>query len=337
MPTGTPRELSDWNLLRSFVAVVDTGTLTGAAERLGSTQPSVGRHIRTLEKSLGETLFVRQPGRLKPTAQGLALYEMAARMRDAAREISQGLDGDSPASAAAAKVSGVVRLTTGEVLGVKVLPALLAPLLHQHPQLELELVVSNTTENLRRREADIAVRFYRPTQDDVITSHLGQVEIGLYVRRDLLAGHQAPTSLDDAMRLAEHLPPIGYDQVPVDLAGLLRGPQPSAPLQFRLRTDAILAQHAAIEAGLGVGNHWVGLARLQPDLVRVLVDQVAVRLDVWLCAHDELRRSRRMRLVWDHLAAMLPPWLAAQAEGAEPGASSAASPRRGVAGATPTP
>jgi DNA-binding transcriptional LysR family regulator len=253
---------------------------------------------------------VRQPGRLKPTAQGLALYEVAARMRDAAREISLGLDGDDATPAAAAPVSGVVRLTTGEVLGVKVLPALLAPLLHQHPQLELELVVSNTTENLRRREADIAVRFYRPTQDDVIASHLGQVEIGLFVRRDRLAGQAPPVTLDDAMRLADLLPPIGYDQVPVDLAGLLKGPQPGRPLQFRLRTDAILAQHAAVEAGLGVGNHWVGLAGRQPELVRVLADQVAVKLDVWLCAHDELRRSRRMRLVWDHLAATLPPWLA---------------------------
>jgi DNA-binding transcriptional LysR family regulator len=337
MPAPSPRELSDWNLLRSFVAVVDTGTLTGAAERLGSTQPSVGRHVRTLEKSLGETLFVRQPGRLKPTAQGLALYEVAARMRDAAREISQGLEASSTAKLSPAPVSGVVRLTTGEVLGVKVLPALLAPLLHQHPQLELELVVSNTTENLRRREADIAVRFYRPTQDDVITSHLGQVEIGLYVRRDLLAGQAAPTSLDEAMRLAGSLPPIGYDQVPVDLAGLLQGPPPSTPLTFRLRTDAILAQHAAVEAGLGVGNHWVGLASRQPELVRVLADQVAVKLDVWLCAHDELRRSRRMRLVWDHLAATLPPWLAAQADADLPGSSSAASPRRGVAGAAPTP
>lgn len=314
MSTSAPRDLSDWNLLRSFVAVVDTGTLTGAAERLGSTQPSVGRHVRALEKALGETLFVRLPGRLTPTAQGLALYEVAARMRDAAREITQGLEPDGTAAATPAPIGGVVRITTGEVLGVKVLPALLAPLLQQHPQLEIELVVSNTTENLRRREADIAVRFYRPTQDDVITSHLGQVEIGLYVRRDRLAGHAPPATLDDAMRLADQLPPIGYDQVPVDLAGLLRGPAPSKPLQFRLRTDAILAQHAAVEAGLGVGNHWVGLARQQPELVRVLADQVAVKLDVWLCAHDELRRSRRMRLVWDHVAAMLPPWLAQHAD-----------------------
>ncbi len=314
MSTSVPRDLSDWNLLRSFVAVVDTGTLTGAAERLGSTQPSVGRHVRALEKALGETLFVRLPGRLTPTAQGLALYEVAARMRDAAREITQGLEPDGTAAATPAPIGGVVRITTGEVLGVKVLPALLAPLLQQHPQLEIELVVSNTTENLRRREADIAVRFYRPTQDDVITSHLGQVEIGLYVRRDRLAGHAPPATLDDAMRLADQLPPIGYDQVPVDLAGLLRGPAPSKPLQFRLRTDAILAQHAAVEAGLGVGNHWVGLARQQPELVRVLADQVAVKLDVWLCAHDELRRSRRMRLVWDHVAAMLPPWLAQHAD-----------------------
>jgi DNA-binding transcriptional LysR family regulator len=215
-------------------------------------------------------------------------------------------------------VAGTVRLTTGEVLGVKVLPALLTPLLQQHTQLELELVVSNSTENLRRREADIAVRFYRPTQDDVIASHLGQIEIGLYVRRDLLAGRPAPSSLDEALQLSDTLPLIGYDQVPVDLAGLLRGPPPSRPLQFRLRSDAILAQHAAVEAGLGVGNHWVGLASRQPELVRVLADQVAVKLDVWLCAHDELRRSRRMRLVWDHLAASLPPWLATHGE---PGAA----------------
>ncbi len=304
--TASPaRELPDWNLLRSFVAVVDTGTLTGAAERLGSTQPSVGRHIRTLEKSLGETLFKRLPGRLIPTDRGQALYEVAARMRDAAREIAQGVDQSAPQAA-----KGTVRITTGEVLGVRVLPQLLAPLLTQEPSLEIELVVSNATDNLRRREADIAVRFYKPTQEDLIAMPLGTVDIGLYAHRDLLA--RLPT----APRLSPSLPDlgtaclIGYDQMPMDAESHLRGPKPTQPLHFRFRTDAILAQQAAVLHGLGIGSLWVGVARDNPAMVRVLPDQVAITLDVWLCAHDELRRSRRMRVVWDHLAATLPPWLA---------------------------
>ena len=171
-PTG-PR-LSDWNLLRSFIAVYEAGTLTEAARRLGSTQPSLGRHVRELEQQLGEALFTRKPGRLAPTEAARALYARAGPMQAAARDAER-LFGEARHS-----VAGTVRVAVSEVYGSLVVAPLLAPLLAAYPELEIELSVSNRADNVLRRDADIAVRFFRPDQEDLIATLLGRTELGLF-------------------------------------------------------------------------------------------------------------------------------------------------------------
>jgi DNA-binding transcriptional LysR family regulator len=165
-PPG-PR-IDDWNLLRSFIAIYETGTLTDAARRLGMTQPNMGRHLRQLEALLNETLFVRLPSKLKACARADALYVASAPMHQAVREAAR-LFSDQPE-----RVVGVVRLAVSQAYGYHVVPPLLAPLLHEEPELEIELVVSNHSNNLLRRDADIAVRHFRPQQDDVIARIRGR-------------------------------------------------------------------------------------------------------------------------------------------------------------------
>jgi DNA-binding transcriptional LysR family regulator len=157
--------LQDWNLLRSFIAVHEAGTLTEAARRLGSTQPSVGRHLRELEAALGETLFVRLPGRLKPTERAQALYDAVAAMKDAALAAGRLFDN------ARQELAGTVRLAVSEVYATLVVAPIVSRMLADQPGLEIELSVSNRADNLLRRDADIAVRFFRPEQDDVIAVH----------------------------------------------------------------------------------------------------------------------------------------------------------------------
>ncbi len=283
--------LDDWNLLRSFIAIHETGTLTEAAKRLGTTQPNMGRHLRELETLLGETLFVRLPGKLKANARAAALYEATSPMhqavRDAARLFTE--DGDA--------IVGVVRVAVSEGYGYHVVPRLIAPLLHEHPALEIELAVSNQSENLLRREADIAVRHFRPQQEGLIARKVGTATMGLYAHESYLAKFGEPTNYT----MPKGAVLAGFDRTPMDLSKAVSGDRPTSPVRFRWRSDAVMAVQAAVECGAAVGMYYVDIAAERPGLRRVLTDRIQIQDEVWLCAHDELRRSRRMRVVWDRL------------------------------------
>lgn len=286
--------LDDWNLLRSFMAVYEVGTLTAAAESLRLTQPTLGRHIRELEALVGETLFDRVPGLMKPTQRADFLMARLQPLRDGIGSFEQALSGSAEA------IAGTVRITTSQTFGALELPRLLAPLLRQEPLLQIEVQATDTVENLVRREADIAVRFFRPEQDDVIAVSVGQTEVGLYGHRDVV----------DALRPGS---------TPSDLKGryvgdvdLQRAMEVSAnvghPLQrhdFSFRSASSVGQLCAIEAGVGVGAMLALFANRRPALRRVFPDVVSLPVGVWLCAHEDLRRSPRMRCVFDHLSQAL--------------------------------
>jgi DNA-binding transcriptional LysR family regulator len=292
--TRAPRagpSLDDWNLLRSFIAVYETGTLTEAARRLGTTQPSVGRHLRELEGALGEALFVRLPGRLKPTERAHALHGVVAVMKASALEAER-LFAD-----AREVLVGTVRVAASEVYATHVIAPILARLLAEQPELEIELSVSNLADNLLRRDADIAVRFFRPEQEDVIAAHVGNTELGLFAHESYLARHGEP----DGFELPAQAFIAGFDREPVPLGPLIKGAPPGRPVRFRLRTDAILARYAAVETGFGVGAYLVDVAAERPGLKRILPDRFGQPQEVWLCAHPELRRSAAMRFVWVNL------------------------------------
>ena len=296
--TRAPRAgpaLDDWNLLRSFIAVYETGTLTEAARRLDTTQPSVGRHVRELEGALGEALFVRLPGRLKPTERAHALHGVVAAMKASAIEAER-LFADARET-----LVGTVRVAASEVYATHVIAPVLARLLAEQPELEIELSVSNLADNLLRRDADIAVRFFRPEQEDVIATHVGTTELGLFAHESYLARHGEPTGFE----LPAQAFVAGFDREPVPLGPLIKGPAPARPVRFRLRTDAILARYAAVETGLGVGAYLADVAAERPGLKRVLADLFGQPQEVWLCAHPELRRSAAMRYVWAHLESAL--------------------------------
>jgi len=292
-PPG-PR-LDDWNLLRSFLLIYETGTLTEAARRAGSTQPSMGRHLRELEERLGETLFVRLPGKLKPTPRADVLHAATRPMHLAVREAQRLFTGDKE------QVVGVVRVAVAEAYAYHVVPQILAPLLHDHPELEIELSVSNRADNLLRRDADIAIRFFRPQQNDVVALKVGETEMGLFVREDYLERFGEPQDVVVPPRAVV----AGFDREPMPLERALQGEAPPQPLRFRMRSDSALAREAAVESGFCMGMFFVDIAQQRPWLRRVLPNRVRLPQEVWLCAHDEVRRSNRMRLVWDCLASAL--------------------------------
>jgi DNA-binding transcriptional LysR family regulator len=287
--------LEDWNLLRSFIAIYETGTLTEAANRLNTTQPSMGRHLRELEAQVNETLFVRLPGKLKPNARADELFEAILPMRLSIR------DAENLFFNKAAAVSGVVRVAVAETHAYHVIPTILMPLLDQHSELEIELSVSNQSDNLLRRDADIAVRFFRPSQDDIIAIKVGDTSLGMYAHEDYIKRHGEPTELELS---GGHIV-SGNDREPLPKTGVLHGAPPKQPIRFRFRTDFVLAREASAMAGHTMSMMFVDIAKTKPQLKRVLADRINLKQEVWLCAHEELKRSPRMRLVWEQLEVSL--------------------------------
>jgi DNA-binding transcriptional LysR family regulator len=281
-----------WDHYRSFLTVLHEGSLSAAARMLGLTQPTLARHVSQLEEALGAvSLFTRSPQGLAPTAAALRLVPHAEAMSAAADALMRAAAGDE------AMLSGVVRITASEVVGGEVLPPILRNLRQQHPGLVFEVVLSNATTNLLRREADIAVRMVRPTQKALVTKRAGDIVLGLYAHPDYLAAHGTPKRLED---VAGHAV-VGFDRDALSARAIEASGFPLRREMFAYRTDNQLAQIAAIRAGLGIGICHVALAARPPQLVRLFPDEVAVPLDTWIAMHEDLRGDRRMRLTFDHL------------------------------------
>jgi len=291
-----------WELYRSFLGVLNEGSLSGAARALGLTQPTVGRHVAALERELGTVLFTRSQTGLMPTevAETLRGYAQAMASTAAALERAAGSQG------AAGAVNGVVRISCSDVIGIEVLPTIIAGLRVAHPGLKVECVLTDRVQDLLQREADIAVRMVAPKQAQLMARRIGHIEVGLHARRDYLARHGTPRDVD---RLAEHAI-IGYDQPTAFLRQAEKLVKGLRRELFSLRCDSNVAQLALIRAGAGIGLCQVPLARRDAELVRVLPRRVSFQLDTWVTMHEDFRNSPRCRVTFDALVQGLSDYLA---------------------------
>jgi len=292
-----------WDLYRSFLAVLDEGSLSGAARALDLAQPTVGRHVETLEKALGgDPLFTRSPGGLRPTEGALALAPHAKAMAVAAQSLVRAASGDT------GSVRGVVRLTASDIVGVEVLPPMLTEFRERHGEVAFELALSNRLEDLLRGEADIAVRMARPTQGALFARRIGDVHLTMFAHRCYLQRHGEPRTLEE---LAGHTL-IGYDRLSPSRETLRQIPIEVSRELFALRTDSELAQLAALRAGFGICPCQPAIARADPNLTPILEGVFGFDLEVWVVMHEDLKASRRMRLLFDHLVEGLKVYVAAR-------------------------
>jgi DNA-binding transcriptional LysR family regulator len=286
----------DWALVRSFLAVLDAGSLTGAARRLGTRQPTLTRHVAELERQLGAPLFERTGRGVVPTALALAIADGARQMQGGAEALSRRVAGARDAT------SGSVRITTSDVAAVYLLPPVLAALRHAEPGIQVELVASNALSNLLRREADIAVRMLRPAQGSLVARKLAELPVGAAAHERYLARAGTPHNPAD---LARHTL-IGYDRDETMVRGFAALGMPLPREAFALRTDDQVAYGRLVAEGAGIGfvalynmAHWPGVRRVLPML------QIPP-LPCWLAVHREIRGSRVVRRVYDFLAEHIP-------------------------------
>ncbi len=280
-----------WELYRSFLSVLKEGSLSAAARALGTTQPTVGRHIEALEQALGIVLFTRSQSGLAPTEIALAIRGYAEAVESTVASLERA------ASSQGNEVSGVVRVTASDVIGVEVLPPIITRMREQYPDIKVELVLSDRVQDLLHREADIAVRMVQPKQEQLVARRIGQIELGFYAHAEYLRLHGTPRTTND---LAEHSI-IGYDLETtfVRRAGKLL---PNFPRKnFSLASDSNLAQFALIRSGAGIGVCQVILAKRDPALSRVLAKSFSMKLETWVTMHEDLRNSPRCRVVFDAL------------------------------------
>jgi DNA-binding transcriptional LysR family regulator len=291
----------NWEWYRSLVSVLETGSLSAAGRALGLTQPTVGRHIASLEAALGLKLFIRSFDGFAPTDAALELKPYAATLASTAAALRR------VASSLGDGVRGTVRLTASEVVGVEILPPILAALRRLHPQLVIELVLSNQVDNLLTREADIAVRMVRPTQDALIARRVGAIELGFHASAQYLADHGSPR---DMSQLKRHTL-IGFDTETAFIRRLQVRYPAFTRASLALRADSDLANLAAIRAGFGIGVCQVPLAARDPSLVRVLAKAFAPTLDTWIVMHEDLRDSARCASTFAALVSGLKGYIAA--------------------------
>jgi DNA-binding transcriptional LysR family regulator len=289
----------DWTLVRSFLAVLEAGSVTAAARRGGATQPTLSRQVAELEAQLGVPLFERTGRGVTPTAAALEIAEAARRMHDAALAVSGGL------ARSRSQTRGVVRVTTSEVAANWLLPRALARFQRAHPGIEIELVASNELTNLLRREADIAVRMVRPVQSSLVAKKLGEIEIVAAAHATYLAGAaplRAPGDL-----LAHRL--VGFDRDDSIVRGFARLGVALSRSDFACRTDDQVAYVQLVAAGAGVGFVAGYVARQLPGIVRLLPELAIPTLPCWLAVHREIRSNPIVRTVYDFLSRELQPEL----------------------------
>lgn len=280
----------DWDDQRAFLAVMETGSLSAAARRLGLSHPTMRARIEGLEAVLGTVLFTRSVHGLVPTPTAEAMAAPARAMAHASEAMLRAASADS------ALAAGRVRLSVSEFVGIEVVPSMLLGLRDKHPQLAVELELNNASADLLDQQVDVAVRMHSPEQSALAAKKVPSIPLGLFAHRDYLAIHGRPSSKAE---IGAHLF-IGPDRNRGDLAVAASIGDP-AGIRWIARTDSHPAQLALARAGLGIAVAQIPTAARYPELERVLSDIELPQLPTWIVTHENLRRLPRVAALFDHL------------------------------------
>jgi DNA-binding transcriptional LysR family regulator len=282
----------DWNQVRAFLVAAEEGSFSAASRALGLTQPTLGRQVSALEARLGVTLFERLGRSLSLTDSGLELLDHVRAMGDAASRLSLTASGQSQ------RIEGRVCITATDIMSMYLLPDILRRLREVAPGIEVEVVASNDVRDLRRREADIAIRHGRPEQPDLIAKLLRETSIHLYASSDYLDRHGRPTSPSDLSEAVF----IGFEQSDRLLTRLNEIGLTLTKSNFKLISESGAVAWELVKQGLGIGVMAKDVGDRTPGVECVLPNLDPITVPIWLVTHRELHTSRRIRLVFDLLA-----------------------------------
>lgn len=281
----------DWNHARAFLATVKAGSLSTAAKSLNLSQPTLSRQISALEQSLKVSLFERSPKGLELTPTGLQLYEHVAAMESAATQFSLTAQGHSKT------LEGSICISATEALSAFVLPSIIRKLRQQYPGIDIELIATNETSDLKRREADIAIRAFRPTQESLIIKKVADCKGRLYATPQYIQSIGPPkaySELSDAQF-------ISFDRSEEAINALAKLGINLSPENFPIIVENHLVHWELTKQGIGIGLMTEDIGDGEIMVERVIPDGQAFEFELWLVAHKELKTSLRVRTVYDFL------------------------------------
>lgn len=284
----------DWNQVRAFLVTAEEGSYSAAARALGIAQPTIGRQVAGLEQALGVTLFTRKGRGVAVTKTGLELVEHVRAMAEAATRVSRIATGQTTS------LEGPVTITASTMVAFALLPPLLAQVRRAHPGIELEVVATNASVDLRQRDADLAIRNVQPKEPDLVARRLPERQAHLYATPRYLKslGRVTPEALSKA-----HF--IGFARGDAYRAGLAALGLMLEEENFPLYSQDQHVQWALVREGLGIGMMLSEVGDADPAVRRVLPSLPGVPIPMWLVTHQDVRTSQRLRVVADSLAAGL--------------------------------
>jgi DNA-binding transcriptional LysR family regulator len=285
----------DWNKARAFLVTAEEGSLSAAARALGMAQPTLGRQVDGLEQELGIVLFERVGRGLILTPSGLELLDHVRDMGEAAGRVSLTALGQSQA------LEGTICISASETYAAVLLPPIIAKLRLQEPGIQVEIVVANHASDLRRREADIAIRNFRPTEPDLIAKKIGDAHAVLYATPGYIEKIGSPTQPYD-LRNADF---VNMDHGGLMLKGLNTLGLGLSEANFPLFTESYLVMWELVRQGAAIGILDAQIGDADPIVRRVLPELEPLVFPIWLVSHRELTTSRRIRMVYDFLATEL--------------------------------
>jgi DNA-binding transcriptional LysR family regulator len=283
----------DWNNVRALYATAEKGSLSAAAKALGLTQPTLSRQITALEEQLGVTLFERVGKKLLQTQTCRDLLVHVEAMQEAARGLALAASGRT------LEVAGPVSISATDVYAAYILPKILQVLRAKHPDITLTVIASNQLSDIRKREADIAIRHVRPKEPELIGKLLYETEAHFFASKAWVKRNGLPVDeksfaaapdwlgIDDTALYADYLQKIG---VPVFAE------------QFRIASSNSVVLWELVKLGQGIGAMLKEVAETTPGLVRLMPNLAPIKVPLWLVTHRELHTSPRIRAVFDVLS-----------------------------------
>ncbi len=285
----------DWNRARAFLVTAEEGSLAAAARALNMTQPTLGRQVAALEDELGVELFNRSGRGLELTPNGMMLVDHVRAMGEAANLVSLTASGRSQA------VEGLVCISASDAFSTYHLPGMISRLKEKAPGIQIEIVASNELSDLRRREADIAIRHVRPEQPDLITKLVREPLANLYAASSYFENHDRPMSIDDLSN-ADF---IGFENVDRSVAIYNEIGLPITKNNIKYNSGSVVVGWELVKHGLGIIIMSEEIALNTPNIEQVLENFESIQFPVWLTTHRELHTNRCIRIVYDHLATEL--------------------------------
>lgn len=281
----------NWDDLKYFLAMAEEGSLSAAARKLNVSQPTLSRRLTALEENIGSDLFVRTRSGLEMTSIGEQLINNARHMRDDVYSIERLITGHD------SSLKGSVVISCITILGADWLVHQTRPFRDQFPGITVEFKVENGASDLLRREADIAIRMFRPEQNDLIAKRVGTMTYGYYASKQYLEKHGTPVTLDE---VGDHSFILPHDEILAYTNKYMKRPMhPRGEIAFR--SNSLITLASAVREGYGIGAYSCIMADQDENLVRLFDDVTVFSSDIWLVTHAELRRSARIRAMYDFL------------------------------------